>query len=243
MAKKVCLKTLFRILVVVVVLLTSGLTVSAAVNVYAEGAYTDSDLVVYIYADITDDAVCSAGIKLTYDSSVVTFVSAEKNEAIWFMGDGTTNHSYMDPEDAGDGVIVICGKLDTGDPTAGVIGDRVLLGKVTFSIDASPIATPVSDPEKGFFGIGLDLGRGGAYVNFATTAGVDLDPGVTVSSIIIKERGDANADRVINVQDISAVSYVIANGGYTPPMPWKDCNGDETVNVQDISCVSYAIAH
>ncbi len=76
---KTCLKTLFRVIVVVVALLTSGLTASAAVDIYAEGAYTDSDLVVYIYADIDTDAVCSAGVKLTYDSGVVSVVSAEKN--------------------------------------------------------------------------------------------------------------------------------------------------------------------
>jgi hypothetical protein len=41
--------------------------VAAGVDVYAEGAYTDTDLVVYIYAKINGGTVLrSAGVKLTY---------------------------------------------------------------------------------------------------------------------------------------------------------------------------------
>lgn len=231
------------IAMIALVVSASALKASAAVTVYAEGAYTENDLVVYIYADIDTEALCSGGVKLSFNNGYLALNSAEKNEDVWFMGDGSTNRPYMDPENAGDGVIFICGKLDTADPTAGVIGDRVLLGKVSFTRNDGG-ATPVTDPES-YFGITLDLGRGGSYVNFVTTGGTPMDGVVdfTTKGVIVRERGDANADGVINVQDIGAVSYVIANGAYTPPVPWKDCNGDEAVNVQDISCVSYAIAH
>jgi len=238
MIKKICSKTLFRVLVVAAFLSASVLTATAGVDIYAEGAYTDSDLAVYIYADITDDAICSAGVKLTYDSSKVTFVSAEKNEDVWFMGDGTVagNNDYMDPEHDGINhtVIVICGKLDTAAPTTGVIDERVLLGKVFFTINSAPITTPVPSPEESFFGISLDLGRVAPYVNFATTTGTDLDSGVTTSSITIKERGDANADRNINVADYIAIRNNINSNNFPPYM---DCNDDKAVNVADYICV------
>lgn len=108
-------------------------TALADVNVFAEGAYTASELVVYIYADTTVNTASvlrSAGVKLTYDDSLLTVVAAEKNEDVWSLG----NESYMEPdtETAGEAVIIL-GKLDTEAPTEGVSGNRVLLGKVSFT--------------------------------------------------------------------------------------------------------------
>ena len=241
------INTLFRVIVVAVFLFASVLTASAGVDVYAEGAYTETDLVVYIYADITTDAVCSAGVKLTYDNTVVTLVSAEKNEEVWFMGEGEggTNYPYKNPENSGDDVVVICGKLDTAAPTAGVIGARVLLGKVFFNRidDLSPDPmTPVSSPEDGYFGVVLGLGRVAPYVNFATMpGGSDIDGTVTFSSVTIRERGDANGNGELTTQDMAALRYYIVNGGIGEI--WKDCNGVDGINTQDMACIRYKLTH
>jgi hypothetical protein len=218
-------------------------SVNAGVSVYAEGAYTDSDLVVYVYADIDSEALCSAGVKVTYNSAVLSPASAEKNGAVWYMGDGTNNYPYKDPEDTGDGIVILCGKLDVNAPAAGVIGERILLGKIIFN-RTDDGATPVSNPED-YFGISLALGYGGDFANFVTVSGTELDDSADFSTygVVVRERGDANADSQINVQDISSVGYVISHGAKVPPEPWKDCNGDETINVQDISCIGYAISH
>ena len=105
---------------------------AANVDVYAEGAYTATDLVVYIYADINAGPILSFGVKVNYPATL-TYSSAAKNENVWFFGDGTTNHAYMNPEDNGSAVVIIGGKLDTAAPTPGVTGTRVLLGTVTFT--------------------------------------------------------------------------------------------------------------
>jgi len=43
---------------------TSSVALAADVDVFAEGAYTANDLVVYIYANINTGNLCSYGIKL-----------------------------------------------------------------------------------------------------------------------------------------------------------------------------------
>ena len=86
------------------VIMSSALMASADTSVYAEGAYDDTGLDVYIYADIPD-ALVSMGIRVAYDSTKLTVNSAEKNEDVWYFGDSTTKYHYKDPEDDGSGVI------------------------------------------------------------------------------------------------------------------------------------------
>lgn len=227
---------LLAFLVAGLVFLASVLPAAAAVTVYAEGAYTDSDLVVYVYADIDTDAICSAGVKLTYDNAVLTVATAEKNEDVWYMGDGSTNHPYMNPEDAGDGVIVICGKLDTSAPTAGVIGDRVLLGKVTFTRNDGGATPPDPAVAEQYFGISVELGRGGDFANFVTTTGTELDDSVDFSTVgaIVRERGDANGDGYITNSDFIAVRNFMNANTYCV---YGDCNNDTYMTNSDFICI------
>jgi len=233
-------------MVAFLVLLIFALPAAAAVSVYAEGAYTADDLVVYIYADIDTDAICSAGVKLTYDSGVLSYSDvtpddnpiAEKNDEVWFMGDGSTNYPYMNPEVADGNVVFICGKLDTStstSPTDGVIGGRVLLGKVTFSIKDAPIETPVDNPET-TFGISVELGRGGDFANFVTTGGDKLDGSVDFTSIgtIVRERGDANASGEITSADMFKIRSMLASEEY---IVYADCNDSGEITSADMFCV------
>ncbi len=209
----------------------------ADVNVFAEGAYTADTLVVYIYADTTVSPVTelrSAGVKLAYDTSELTVSSAEKNESVWFLGGET----YMEPEISTPGeVVFILGKLDPADPAAGVSGDRVLLGKVTFAR-----AGATTD-----FGLGLDLGKLGeeedppgsgifSFKNFVNTDGNVLDEaGVSFGAISVYERGDANGDGIVNFQDMLFIRAYTQNGGNDTP--FADCNNDGIINFQDMLCV------
>lgn len=209
----------------------------ASVNVFVEGAYTDTDLAVYVYANITGDNILSAGVKLTYQTSDLTVTSATKNEDDWYMGDGTTNEAYMDPDTSTPGeVIIICGKLDstTGHALDGVSGDRVLLGVIRFSRTGSTMPfSPI---------LSIDLGKGGDYDNFVETDGDVLDgTGVTFGTIEVHERGDANGDGNVNVLDMSTIKYFMVNGG--DYHCWMDCNDDENINVQDMSCIKYKMTH
>ena len=199
----------------------------ADIDVYAEGAYTDTDLVLYIYADITQP-ILSFGVKVN-SSDNLTYSSATKNEDVWYFGDGSTNHPYMDPEVDDSGVVIIGGKLDTGAPTAGVTGTRVLLGTVTFT--HSGIAEPVD--------VTLTYGRGdgtGDYKNFVATDGTVKDgtaDGVGFA-VEIHERGDANGDN-----DISTADYIMIrnNIGSSEAPPWIDCNDSGDISTADYVCV------
>ena len=207
----------------------------ADVDVYGEGAYTESDLVVYIYADINSPTeLRSAGVKLTYETAALTVDTAEKNDSDWFLG----SESYMDPDMSTAGeVVIILGKLDTGDATAGVSGDRVLLGKVRFNRTGSSM--PFSPT------LGLALGKVDPYANFVDTAeptaNVLDDTGVNFGLITVKERGDANGDGTITGADRGAVKYFMVNGGVA--YPWMDCNDDGTITGADRGCIKYKMTH
>jgi len=207
------------------------------VNVFAEGAYTADTLVVYIYTDTKVGTVTelrSAGVKLAYDTSELTLSSAEKNESVWFLG----GEAYMEPEISTPGeVVFILGKLDPADPAAGVSGDRVLLGKVTFTRAGTTTA----------FGLGLDLGKHGveedppgsgifSFKNFVKTDGNVLDEyGVSFGSISVYERGDANGDGSVTNIDMGTVrNLILGSGGYRV---YADANGDGMITNVDMGTV------
>jgi hypothetical protein len=204
---------------------------SADVDVFAEAAYDEDDMVVYVYANITPN-ILSYGVKLLYDDSELTVSSAEKNENVWYFGDGTSagNYDYMEPETGTVGeVIIIGGKLDTAGPTDGVTGQRILLGKVFF--DRTSSTMPFSPA------LSLDYGRSGDYKNFVTTNGAILDgTGVFFDAIVVAEKGDANADGSINSIDAQYVSQIFF--GSSDWTILADCNGDGNINSIDAQCIS-----
>ncbi|PID40323.1 MAG: hypothetical protein CR984_03775 [Proteobacteria bacterium] len=198
---------------------------SADVDVYAEGAYTDTDLVIYLYADINAEPILSFGVKVDYPAGL-TLTGATKNEAVWYFGDGTTNEPYMDPEDDGSGVVIIGGKLDTADPVAGVTGTRVLLGTVEFS------HSNVTD----FSGVTISYGRGdgtGDYKNFVGTDGAVKDGAGVGFAIEIRKNGDATGDGYVTSADMFKIRSDLG-GAYTI---WSDCNMDGYVTSADMFCV------
>lgn len=213
-----------------ILLAGSGKSLAADAEVFAEGAYTATDAVVGIYANITP-AILSYGIKLTYDTGQLTFTTATKNESVWYLGGSATgNYAYMNPDTSMPGqVIIIGGKLDTAQPTAGVTGQRVLLGKVTFS------RTGTSKPVVSLT-YAKDPGTG--YANFVGTNGKVLDNSSVDFAVTVVERGDANGDGRMTPADISAVKSYI--GAAIFPV-YADCNGDGRITPADISCVKSKI--
>jgi len=210
--------------------------IAAEVDVYAEGAYTDTDLVVYIYADITNP-ILSYGVKVGFNTDDLEVESAEKNETDWYFGSGTTTYEYMGPEidNTAGTVVIIGGKLDTADPTAGVSGDRILLGKVTFNRLSSN--TP---------SITLDFARDGDFANFVkpTDPPTVLDDQTTPEegvgfTVTVRERGDANADGTIDIRDLRTLRQAI--GSPENASVWVDCNGDENVDIRDVRCLRQKI--
>jgi hypothetical protein len=213
----------FLLIIMVMIPATS---IAGDVDVHAEGAYTDNDLVLHIYADINAEPILSFGVKVDYPPEL-TYASATKNEAVWFFGDGTTTHPYMDPEDDGSGVAIIGGKLDTADPTAGVTGSGVLLGTVTFTHSG------VID----FSGVNLTYARGdgtGDYKNFVATDGTVYDGPDVEFTVTVLQRGDANADGVLTFADMSAVRTMMTNNEYSIA---ADCNNDGVLTFADMSCI------
>lgn len=228
------------ILLSMVLLILPQTARAADVDVYAEGAYNESYLDVYIYANINVGNLCSYGVTLYYNVNKVTPVSATKNDAVWYFGTPASKLPYVDPDTTTPGQIVfIGGKLDTGNPTAGVTGTRVLLGTVRFVRAESSLN--LGTGAQNYFGISLEPGKPSPYDNFVTTGGVVRDGGVGFGPVRIFRRGDANADGIVNVQDIGAVRFYMTSGGIANP--WKDCNEDGVINVQDIGCIRYIMTN
>lgn len=204
---------------------------AAEVSVYAEGAYADSDLVVLIYADAGSNELRSFGVKLTYDDTKLSVSSAERND-IWSLGDDS---SYAAPDTNTSGeVIMIGGILDTENPAAGIPGERVLLGTVTFErlTSANP---PVPTEAELFFGIQVLEGHASPFADVVDVNGAVLDSSDLFTGTTIRERGDANGDGLVNFQDMLTVKYYTQHGG--DDTPYADCNADGLINFQDMLCI------
>jgi hypothetical protein len=211
---------------------------AADVDVFAEGAYDASHLDVYIYATINSGNLCSYGVKLKYTTNtnlLVTPVAANvtKNDAVWYFGTTSAKQPYMDPDISTAGqIIFIGGKLDTGTPTAGVTGTRVLLGSVRFTRNESSLKLGTTAQD--YFGISLEPGKPSPYNNFVTTDGTVKDGAGVSFAAKVRERGDANGDGSINSTDYVAIRNLI---GTSNPPPYADCNADGSVNSTDYVCV------
>ena len=193
----------------------------------------------YIYADIYVDHLVSFGVDLGYDNTKLGSPDAQKNEAVWYMGDGTVagNHTYMAPDISTSGhVVFIGGKLDESAPAAGVTGLRVLLGIVTFT--RLETGNPGSTPET-YFDISLALGRPSPYDNFVTvsedgTESTLRDGSVAFGSITVARRGDANNDGMITNVDLGTVRNLILAGQF---VVYADANGDGFVTNVDLGTI------
>ena len=225
----------------------------AGVNVFAEGAYTDDDLVVYIYANTTVEGTStlrSAGVKLTYEPSQLEVTAAEKNDTVWSLG----GEEYMNPETSTPGeVVIILGKLDPDNTSAGVSGERVLLGVVKFNRVPDGQFNP-ENPD-----LELTYGKRGTAIpesnptEYSFKNFVDVDANVLDNANIIfdeveiHKRGDANADGKISGTDRNTVRFYMINGGIAHP--WMDCNADgETlldikISGTDRNCIKYKMTH
>jgi hypothetical protein len=215
----------FLAIMLVMAVFISASSYAADVDVFVEGAFTDTTLDVYLYADINGPNLLSFGVKLTY-SSPLSVTSAEKNENVWYLGSET----YMDPEINSGDVVVIGGKLDPSSPTEGVGGTRTLLGVVKFSH---------SDPSADFASLlGITYGRGdgtGDYKNFVATDGTVMDAtNVSFGAISVYERGDANADGVLTNSDMFAVRQLLIDNVYKV---YADCNNDGVLTNSDMFCI------
>ena len=241
--------TVFFSCLMVILAFTAGQAM--AVDVYSEGAYsdTDNDVQVCIYADIDgSEALRSFGVKLVYNPGELTFdaTKSTKNEAVWYLGDGTNNEAYRDPEDVEDGldraVVIIGGKLDTNTGMAGVkvSGDRVLLGTVWFTRDSGsgPLANPLT----------LAIGKVTPYANFVKgpEEGDVLDEAITFDhpdfdvfpddgAVVVKQRGDANADNMVTNVDMGTVRNMILSGG--DYKCFADANADGMITNVDMGVI------
>jgi len=197
--------------------------VYAAVEFFAEGAYTETELVVHIYAKIDGGSILrSAGVKLNYPTADLRVTSAVKNDRAWSIGS-----KAPDTSTAGE-VAFVMGKPNPVEPASGVAGDRVLLGKVRFSRTGNTMLySPV---------LGLTLTKAGDLSNFVDigTPATVPESSVAFASVTVRERGDANADGDINTVDYVAIRN---NLNSTDAPPYTDCNDDGVINALDYICV------
>lgn len=223
------LKKCYMLLIFMLITFTAHYAL-AEVNVYCEGAYTEEELCLYIYTDITNGVeLRSAGVKITYNNLILTINSAEINNNVWYIGNESCN---PDTDTSGE-IILIAGKLDTENPNSGVYGTRTLLGKCILNRTTSSSS----------FNITIGIGKSGAGGTFANFVDVNIpaqtiDSTVTFGDIKIFERGDATMDGRVTPRDINKTkSYIGTNIFHC----CVDCNGDGAVTPRDINCVKSRI--
>jgi hypothetical protein len=226
-------KSIYLILAVLLLWALPSAALAADIDVVAEGAYNGSYLDVYLYATINNGDLCSYGVKLNYNSTLLNTPTAVKNDAVWYFGTPADKKPYMNPDTSTAGqIIFIGGKLGTSDPDAGVTGTRVLLGSVRFVRTESTLGKGTNG--ESYFGISAALGRSAPYNNFVTTGGAVKD-GAGVSFFVkVRERGDANGDGSINSTDYVAIRNLLSSPS---PPPYADCTADGLVNSNDYVCV------
>jgi hypothetical protein len=217
-------KSLALVLAVSLVVLVLPAAVMAA-SVSAECAYTDTDVVCEVYVDTASVELRSGGVRLTYTPGDLTVNSAEINDAAWFFGAGGSDYATPNAIDTSvPGIVdLVVGKLDTNAISAGVIGTKVLIGRVTFDRNNNNLPA-----------IAAGLARGGEpFVSFVNaTSGAPLDG--TTFNTIVAERGDANQDGAITNVDMGLTRNIILNSGYSI---FADVNGDGMVTNVDMGLV------
>ena len=241
------LKTLKYWLLITLIVSALPAAALAQPDVFFECAYPDpasTNLTCQIIAD-TAVALRSGGVMVTYDTSILTIDTVTK-DGLWEFTDGATTYAYMDPEVIAPtppstigSIVFIVGVLNTTSPAAGIPAGRAKIGDVVFLSNATPPADPTGNRGDGetvqatFFGLSAELGRGGDFVNFVSTAGAELD-GAASFAAIAAERGDANASGNISTADYITVRN---NIGVANAPPYVDCNGIGGVSTADYICV------
>ncbi len=145
----------------------TGAVGAAEVDVSAEGTVKDDQVVVELFGNAPDVTLYSFGIRIGYDPDQVEPIDAETNGAQWYFGDGKNNKPYSGARILAETsrVLLIGGRLDTESPQAGLGGNEIRLGTVTFT-----------KPEAGTPDLSLGLARTEeSFSNFVTTEGRVLD--------------------------------------------------------------------
>jgi hypothetical protein len=224
------------ILAALVLLLLPAAAPAADVDVIVEGAYNASYLDVYLYATINAGNLCSYGVKLTYDTGKLNTPTPTKNDAVWYFGTTADKKPYMNPDTSTAGqIIFIGGKLDTGAPTAGVTGTRVLLGSVRFVRSEGSLGLGAT--AETHFGITAAKGKESPYDNFVTTAGLVKDGAGVSFTTKVRERGDANDDGSVTPADMIAIRNAYYGGAALANPLAADCNIDGSITPADMICI------
>ncbi len=221
----------------------------ADVDVFAEGAINETELIVYIYADVNVTNLLSYGVTLNYDPSELIVAEVLKdpdsipytdNGTKWYLGDSSAvyrNNPAPDVSVAGE-VVIIGGKIDPADPTQGVEqGTRVFLGMVRFEP-----ADALIPPDPTLF---LSYAKGdgtSSYKNFVrldNTVPQVLDgDNVYFGSVDVFQLGDADGNGSISPRDVNAVKF---NMGNTQAPCYIDCDGNGSITPSDINCIKSKI--
>jgi len=241
-------KSLTMVLAAFLIALFLPAVAMAVPSVSVECAYTNPgatdnapDLECEVYLINPDEVgFISAGVALHYNTDALVTPTVTKNTTDWYLGTDPPGATYMAPEvteTAPDGLVVyILGRYDSdADPDTGVTATRVLLGTAKFARKTNDILT---GNQQAYFGISAALGRTtpASFVNFVNTAGGSLDVDVDFSGAPkVVQRGDANADGIIDIGDPREIGMNIS----TPNLPvYYDCNADGIVDIGDVRCAA-----
>ena len=137
---------------------------AATVDVIGEANLSDTTLSINIYAN-TAANILSFGVNLNYSASDLSVTSVDRNSSTWYFGNASTTYPYISPDSSTQGkVTIIGGLLDTGNPTGGVTGQKILLATVNFNRKTA------SAPS-----LTLTYAKATPYKNFVSTTGAVYD--------------------------------------------------------------------
>ncbi|MCP4022610.1 MAG: hypothetical protein GY729_12275 [Desulfobacteraceae bacterium] len=221
----------------------------ADVDIYAEGTMSETELIVYLYADVNVQNLVSYGVSLNYDPAELVVAEVLKdtdpipytsNVTKWYLGDSSAsykNNPTPDTSVPGE-IIIIGGKLDPLNPTQGVgQGSKVFLAMVRFT--PADVQIPASPT------LFLSYAKGDGTSSFKNFVRLDnntplvLDGGnVYFGSVQVSEPGDADANGAITPSDINMIKMNIGNADGPCYM---DCDGNGSITPSDINCTKSKI--
>ena len=144
--------------------LAGSTTAAPPVLVYGEAFYNDQTLVLNVYADSSVE-LRSFGIRIGFDSALVSLVSVKGNGALWFISAQPGQRSPYDSTQAASNAVRIVGARFHGNrPSQGVSGSGLLLATLIF--ERVSLTLPSFQ---------LDLAGPYPYASFVTVDGSDMD--------------------------------------------------------------------
>ena len=207
--------------------LAGSATAAPPVLVYGEAFYNDQILALDIYADSWVE-LRSFGIRIGFDSALVSLVSVKGNGALWFISAQPGLRSpYDSTQETSNSVRIVGARFQGKQPSQGVSGIGLLLTTLIF--ERVSLTLPAFQ---------LDLAGPYPYASFVTVDGINMDSFVdglgtlTLSFQALPEDSDGDG-----IPDPVEIDWF---GTLTRANATSDSDGDGSKDIDEWICGTHA---